>query len=97
MQKSLNQQWKESGTTLSYKEWRIREDDKMASFDGIPAPKLQDSTSFKKTQDEMLKAGGFQSEVSKKTFLGIQNKYLWIGGLIIVGAIGYKLYKKYKK
>jgi len=97
MQKSLNQQWKESGTTLSYKEWRIREDDKMASFDGIPAPKLQDSASFKKTQDEMLKAGGFQSEVSKKTFLGIQNKYLWIGGLIIVGAIGYKLYKKYKK
>lgn len=100
MQKSLNQKWKESGTTLSYIEWRRREDDKMASFDGIPsipAPKLQDSASFKKTQDEMLKAGGFQSEVSKKTFLGIQNKYLWIGGLIILGAVGYKLYKKYNK
>ena len=39
MEKSLNQRWKESNTTLSYKEWRRREDDKMASFDGLSATK----------------------------------------------------------
>ena len=97
MQKSLNQRYKESGTTLTYKEWRQREDEKMASFDGIPAPNLKDSANFKKTQDEMLKAGGLKTDVSHKTFLGIQNKYLWIGALIIVGAVGYKIYKKYNK
>jgi hypothetical protein len=100
MQKSLNQQWKESGTTLNYKEWRRREDDKMASFDGIasiPSPKLQDSANFKKTQEEMQTISGFKSDVSHKTFLGIQNKYLFIGAFIVIGAIGYKLYKKYNK
>jgi hypothetical protein len=72
----------------------------MASFDGIasiPSPKLQDSANFKKTQQEMQTISGFKSDVSHKTFLGIQNKYLFIGAFIVIGAIGYKLYKKYNK
>ncbi len=94
MEKSLNQKWKESGTTLSYKEWRIREDEKMASFDGaLPSPSTD---SIQKTIKEMQTKGGYKTETSDKTVLGI-NKYLLIlGGVIIVGAIGYKIYKKNK-
>jgi hypothetical protein len=94
MEKSLNQKWKESGTTLSYKEWRIREDEKMASFDGVlPSPTTD---SIQKTINEMQKKGGYKTEISGNTIFGI-NKYLIIfGGIIIVGAIGYQIYKKNK-
>jgi hypothetical protein len=101
MQKSYNQQWKESGTTLSYKEWRRREDDKMASFDGtipqIKSPSLVDSAEFKKTQEEMLKVAGYKENSANKSTLGINRNVLLIGALIIIGAVGYKIYKKYNK
>jgi hypothetical protein len=96
MEKSLNQQWKESGTTLSYKEWRRREDEKMSSFDGVSIPKkidIRDSTNFQQTQKEMQQKGGYKSDSEQKTTLGIKNYILVIGALIIVGAIGYKIYK----
>jgi hypothetical protein len=95
MEKSLNQQWKESGTTLSYKEWRRREDEKMASFDGISIPKIdiRDNPNFQQTQREMQIKSGYKSDSEQKTTLGIKNFVLVIGALIIVGAIGYKIYK----
>ena len=94
MKKSLNQLYKESGTTLSYKEWRKREDDKMASFSTIPKPSLQDSTSY---QDVKMKMQGVKTELSGKTILGINKYVLIIGGLIIVSAIAFQIYKKQKK
>jgi hypothetical protein len=94
MEKSLNQKWKESGTTLSYKEWRIREDEKMASFDGVlPSPTTDNIQNATK---ELQTKGGYKTELSNKTVFGI-NKYLLIlGGVVIVGAIGYQIYKKNK-
>lgn len=98
MEKSLNQKYKESKSTLTYKEWRRREDEKMASFSGsLPAPNLSDSASFKKTVEEMNAKGGFKKDVSKKTTLGIPNSILVMGTVIILGAIAYKVYTKYKK
>ena len=100
MEKSYNQRWKESGTTLSYKEWRRREDEKMASFDGIssvPAPKISDSASYQKTLDEISKLSGYKEELSNKTVLGINKSIIIVGALIIIGAIGYKIYQKNKK
>lgn len=95
MEKSYNQRWKESGTTLSYKEWRKREDDKMASFNGVTP--IQESDYYKKTQEEIAKKSGFKSDISGKTTFGIKNTYLILGGLILVGSVGYVIYKKYKK
>jgi len=97
MEKSFNQQWKESGTTLSYKEWRIREDEKMASFDGvtIPQPTI-DSSNIENALKDMQTKGGYQTKISNKTVFGINKYVLFLGGLIIVGAIGYKIYKKNK-
>jgi LPXTG-motif cell wall-anchored protein len=94
MEKSYNQRWKESGTTLSYKEWRRREDDKMASF---TTPSLQNNPAYQKTVDDMKKAGGYKETTSGKTTFGINNSVLVIGGLIVVGAIGFVVYKKIKK
>lgn len=96
MEKSLNQLWKESGTTLSYKEWRIREDEKMASFDGaLPTP-IVDKSNIENALKDMQTKGGYQTETSNKTVFGINKYVLVLGGLIIVGAIGYKIYKKNK-
>ena len=102
MQKSYNQRWKESGTSLSYKEWRKREDEKMSSFDGmvipqVKAPNLKDDLMFKKTQEEMIKLSDYKENTSGKTTLGINQKVLIVGALIVLGAVGYKIYKKYKK
>ena len=97
MEKSLNQQWKESGTTLSYREWRIREDEKMASFDGlvIPQPTV-DSSNIQNAMKGLQTKGGYKTDISNQTVFGI-NKYLLVfGALIVVGAIGYKIYKKSK-
>jgi hypothetical protein len=98
MEKSLNQQYKESGTTLSYKEWRIREDEKMASFDGFKAPKLElyDTSGLENAQKEMQKAGGFKSESKNKSTFGIPNYVIVLGGVLIVSAIAYKIYSKNK-
>lgn len=93
--KSYNQQYKESGTTLSYKEWRKREDEKMASFDGYPSIKL-DTSSLEKAKQDLLAKGGMKSEISGSKTLGIPNYILVIGGLLIVSAIGYKIYKNRK-
>jgi hypothetical protein len=97
MEKSLNQMYKESGTTLSYKEWRRREDDKMASFDGFVAPKLEiDTSGLKMAQDKMRGIGGYKTESKNKSTFGIPNYVIIMGGVLIVGAIAYKIYQKNK-
>jgi hypothetical protein len=94
MNKSLNQLYKESGTTLSYKEWRKREDDKIASFDATTRPSLQDSTSYQGVKTQMQ---GVKTQLSGKTVLGINKYALIVGGLVIVSAIAFQIYKKQKK
>jgi hypothetical protein len=97
MQKSLNQLYKESGTTLTYKEWRKREDDKMASFDGVKSPNIKDSSPFQQAQNEINKIAGFKTDISGNTVLGINKYVLIFGGLIVTASLGYVIYKKIKK
>lgn len=94
MHKSYNQRWKESGTTLSYKEWRKREDEKMSSFDG-DRPIL--AFENKKLIEEAESKSDFQKDIDKNKFLGIPKYAFVIGGILILSAIGYKVYKKLKK
>lgn len=99
MEKSYNQRYKESGTTLTYKEWRRREDEKMSSFNGIESPykSLKDSIGFQQTKQQMLEQGGYKSKESGKTVLGIRNSVFIVAGLIVAASIGYVIYKKVKK
>lgn len=89
--------WKESGTDLSYKEWRrMYDDDNELNFDKIEIPKippLKDNPMFKKTMSDLSKASGLKEDVSGKTTLGINKNILIIASIIIVGAIGYKIYQ----
>lgn len=93
--KSYNQRYKESGTTLSYKEWRKREDEKMASFDGHTSIKL-DTSSLEQAKQDLLSKGGLKTNVSGKTTLGIPNYVFVVGGIILVSGIVYKIYKNRK-
>jgi hypothetical protein len=99
MQKSYNQLWKESGTDLSYKEWRRMYDDQnelnlVTEKIEIPKiPPLKDNPMFQKTMSDLKKASGFKEDVSGKTTFGINKKLLIVASLIIVGAIGYKIYQ----
>jgi len=91
---SLNQKWKNSGTTLSYKEWRQREDAKMLSADG-EKPVITFGNA--KLLDALEKEDAIQQARARKRFLGIPSTVFYLGGVLILGAIAYKIYKSRKK
>lgn len=101
MIKSANQMWRESKTTLSFKEWLEREKEKYANADGlgesrfIPNEKL--NSQIKDTINQIRRGAGYKSVSNKNTVFGLNQTILVVAGLIIVGAIGYQIYKKYKK
>ena len=92
MEKSANKKWKESGTTLSFKDWIERENKKNESngffgFDSIITPK--------KNLDGL---DDQQAPVSSaNTTLGINNTVIIVSAVLIVGAIGVAIYKKLRK
>ena len=86
MYKSLNQLYKESGTTLKYIDWRRREDEKMLSFDG----------DYESTKEEMKKKGGDKQDISNKTIFGINQNVVIIGAFVVATAIIYKIIKNRK-
>lgn len=102
--KSANQLYKESGTTLSFKDWIQREKTKKASFAGFDAGVDQDIIINQPLNEAIAdslrvvnKDAGNKSQVSQNKILGI-NKYVLIGSVVIIaGAIAYSLYKKSKK
>lgn len=107
-QKSPNRLWRESGTTLSFADWIQREKDKgvvlinkkfenFSNANGIQTPEefVQDSLQQAKIElgiDKPL------PDPNKKdnTFVGLNKGVLMISALIVLGAIGYKLYQKRK-
>jgi hypothetical protein len=97
MYKSLNQLYKESGTTLTYKEWRRREDEKLLSFnDDYASFSIDDSKLYQKTKDEMSKLGGYKEGTSNKTIFGINQTVVLISLFILSTAIIYKVVKNKK-
>ena len=69
----------------------------MASFGGVsPKDSLTTDKSFLETKQKMIQEGGYKTDTSNKTTFGIKNYILVLGGIIIVSAIAYKIYKKNK-
>lgn len=96
--KSANQLWKDSGTTLTFKDWLKREKVKWASATGdsrviLNAP-LNDSVS--RALGQMKDQAGYQTKESGKTVFGINKTALIIAGVLIVSAIAYKILKTKK-
>jgi hypothetical protein len=108
MEKSANKRWKESGSTLSFKDWIDRENKKNEPFEGELIPFKEEtklnsvgSDSIKATIDEakqdLIESSGYKSEVSNQNILGIDKGVLVFSTLLIVGSLSFYLYKKYKK
>ena len=107
MEKSANKRWKESGSTLSFKEWIDRENKKKESEGNfipfIPEP----SSTFKDTINATLnrskegieRTAGYrtaeQADTSK--VLGLDKRILVFSTLLIVGSVTYYFYQKLKK
>jgi len=86
--KTANQLYRESGSTLSFKEWIERE---KAKGTEMINQEIADAIA-------RLQAGEPQTQgTSNTTWYGL-NKNVWIfGALVIAGAIAYTIYKKRKQ
>ena len=98
--KSANQLWKESGSTLSFKNWLQREKDKgrflpnkqLVEFNSVDGDST--STSSQELIQETLKKNKSNDVPSK---IGL-DKFVIIGSVaLILGGIAFKIYQKNKK
>jgi len=105
MEKSANKLWRESGTTLSFKEWIDRKNKMEQSSEESFIPyKNADGNSFssidevlKGSEDSLKKQSGYKGTVDKSKVLGLDKGVLIFSTLIIVGSIGFYIYNKRKK
>lgn len=87
---SANQRWKQSGTSLSFKEWINREKAK-----GVVIPQ-------KGVTDVYLTALNNQSDDNSnernepKTVVSLSRNILLISGLVIIGAVAFNYFKNRK-
>jgi hypothetical protein len=104
--KSPNKLWRESGTTLSFADWIQREKDKnnflvnkkFENFNNVEG-EPNDVTWLENAKQESRDFFGIDKPLNPKvdkTFLGLSKPILIVSALIIIGAIGYKIYKKNK-
>jgi hypothetical protein len=109
--KSKNQLWKESGTTLRFKDWLEREamkgtippKEQLLNVEGkdeaLDTTKLEDSLGINNT-DKFEKILGINkpedTSKDKNSFLGL-NKWILISSVLLIsGAVAYKFYTKRK-
>ncbi len=100
MLKSANQRWKESKTTLPFRDWITREKEKFINADA----KAQESIilnvplndSVQSAINSAVKQSGLKKEIDKGKTFGISNTVLIVASVVIVGAIVYSVYAKEK-
>ena len=85
--KSANQLYKESGSSLAFKDWIEREKAK-----GIVLPQLGVTDVFEETQSQLEE---MENKKPTNKILGLDKRILMLSALVIVGAVAYKyLYNK---
>ena len=102
--KSANKRWKESGTTLSFKEWIERENtkevpDSMGSFipfigDSAASSAINDT--IKAAQQDIKVSSGYVDTASKDTVFGLDKRILIFSGILIASSLGFYFYTKIK-
>ena len=90
---SANQQYKLSGSSLSFTEWIEREKSKGVVIPQKGITDVYDKEMSEKQEEQSLDK---QEPKSSKTILGLNKNMLMLSGLVIVGAIAYKVYTKRK-
>ena len=111
MEKSANQLWKDSNTSLSFKDWIEREkskgvfipNKKFMNFGGVDTDYSIKNSSIKDTlnisKDRFKEELGLNKKpavISKSKLFGLNKGVLIVSTLLIVGAVGYKIYQKRK-
>lgn len=106
MEKSANKLWRESGTTLSFKEWIDRKNKMEQSSEGsfIPYKNADGGGSFspvedvlKASEESLKRKSGYKGTIDKSKVLGLDKGVLIFSTLLIVGSIGFYIYNKRKK
>jgi hypothetical protein len=98
--KSANKLWKESGTTLSFKEWIDRENKKKEPQKLYFESNLVKDTldkSKEEIKDVIRNEFPDTPEITKNKTLGLSNAIIIGSTLLILGSLGVYFYKKYKK
>jgi hypothetical protein len=99
MEKSANKIWRESGTTLTFKEWISRENMKKEETsetfipfigEDIVNKTLQDTTS----SDNLNK--NYNKPEKTNTVLGLNKGVLIFSSMLIVGSLGFYFYSRLK-
>ena len=104
-EKSPNRLWRESGTTLSFANWIQREKDKsnflinkkFENFSNMQGTEEKDwLDTVKKESRDFFELDKSKDNKNDNTFIGLSKPILIVSALIIIGAIGYKIYQKRK-
>lgn len=95
-QKSANQIWKESGTTLKFSDWIEREKAK-GSF--IPNKMVSDTTALiRKNLGLVAKDSSYIVNPKNDNLILGLNKWILLSSLVVIsGAVAYSIYIKNKK
>jgi hypothetical protein len=104
MEKSANKRWKESGSSLSFKDWIDRENRKK-EFEGNFIPDTSSTvkdiidTTLNRSREDISRTAGYKTaeEADKNTVLGLDKRILVFSTLLIVGSISFYFYRKLKK
>lgn len=102
MEKSANKRWRESGTTLNFKDWIDRENkkkdnvDNFLPFDANQSVKDTINETLNRSKEEMKVISGYKTKPDNTKFLGLDKKVLLFSSVIVLGSVGYLLYNKFK-
>lgn len=99
IEKSANQLWRESGTTLSFKDWLNREKKKFMNFNGGSNVMMVNqplNEEIKDTLSSIRKSVGYKTEVESKTIFGVNKTIIIVVGISIVAFATYKYIKSRK-
>ena len=97
MEKSANKRWKESGSTLNFKEWIERENIKNNSEMILPFEDDAVNYDVQEVEAPVENFVGLVKEEDKSKVFGLDKNILIFSGVLILGSLGYLAYKKFKK
>jgi hypothetical protein len=97
MEKSANKRWKESGSTLNFKEWIERENIKSNSELILPFQDDAVNYDIQEVESPIENFVGLVKEEDKSKVFGLDKNILIFSGVLILGSLGYLAYKKFKK
>lgn len=109
MEKSANKRWKESGTTLTFKEWIDRENKKKDGDDSffikskkdnfanqVGGSSISDSVTDSVNVSYYDDTNNVPEEHTNKIF-GLNQTIVIVSAVLLVGSLGYLAYKKINK